>query len=470
MNRIFSLFLIEKHGHDGCFSSEFGSSRAHRTEVPFEGAIIVSTGHWKQPNMKCGRTWFSIALALAVLMLGSSLPANAASRRWVGTWMAPIQLTEPGNMPPAPGLSDSTLREIVHVTLGGSKIRVRFTNEFGTEPLILIAVHVAVPADTPAATPVVVPGTPGAVLPAIGNGAIKPNTDKALTFNGSDSVTIPVGTVVYSDPIDFHLVPYSDVALTVYVKDSSKHVTGHPSSRTTSFLVTGNKVADETLPDAVKFEHWYYASGIEVETKNNTASVVTLGDSITDGRGSIINGNTRWPDFLAKRFHANKKTSNISVLNAGIGGNAVLAGGLGPTALSRLDRDVLNQAGVKWVIVFEGVNDIGGRTPTLDQFITGFKKIIDRSHARGLRVYGATITPLGFYYTKDKEQVRSDLNNWIRTSGAYDGVFDFDAAVRDPANPTKLRAESDSGDGLHLNTVGYELLANAVDLSLFQGK
>jgi len=372
---------------------------------------------------------------------------------WVGTWGTSPQLTEPRNLPPPPGLTSNTLRQIVQVSIGGEKLRVRFSNVFGTNPVTMSSVHLAL---------------------AAGGSAIKTNTDRALTFQGKPSVTIQAGESVVSDPVDFVLTPLTDLAVAIEFGDTSAAVTGHPGSRTTSYLKSGDWVSASELSEAAKTEHWYILTGIDVVAKDASAAVVALGDSITDGRGSGTDKNDRWPDNLARRLQADKGLADIAVLNQGIGGNCVLHGGLGPTALSRFDRDVLSQSGVRWLIVLEGVNDIGGsrgtNSPVADELIAAYGKMIVQAHARNIRVYGATITPFGgsFYDRPGHETTRTTVNDWIRTSGKFDAVIDFDASVRDPQNPSHLSPAADSGDHLHPNEAGYKIMAEAINLDLFR--
>jgi len=251
-------------------------------------------------------------------------------------------------------------------------------------------------------------------------------------------------------------------------------VTGHPGSRTTSYLATGDRLAERALSGSTPTEHWYALSGLSVRADG--AAVVVLGNSIADGRGSGTDKNNRWPDNLARRLQGDTRTANVAVLNAGIGGNAVLRGGLGPTALSRLERDVLAQPGARWVILSEGVNDIGGARGAdssaivARQLIDAYGEIIRRARARGLRVYGATILPFGGsqYDRPEREAARQTVNAWIRDSGAFDAVIDFDVAMRDPSAPTRLLPSADTGDHLHPNEAGYRMMADAVDLELFR--
>lgn len=375
------------------------------------------------------------------------MPSN-----WIGTWMAAPQLTEPANLPPAPGFADVTLRQIVRVSLGGRQIRVRFSNEFGTAPLTLLSAHAAKPSR---------------------DGAIRAETDRPLTFQGKPSVTIPPGAAVASDPLSFDLPPLSDLAVTLHTRTSTSDITGHPGSRCTSYLCEGDHVSAPglmNLAGASSIDHWYFLSGVEIPAHSGAGAVVTLGDSITDGRGSPTNGNGRWPDYLAQRLQADRATADrVAVLNAGIGGNCVIRGGLGPPALARFDRDVLAQPGVRWLILFEGINDLGTRSAFGAQLIAAYKQIIARAKARGIRVYGATILPCGqsFYFTPELEAARQEINAWIRTGRGFDAVIDLDAALRDPAIPTQLSVKAESPDHLHPSGLGYKVLAEAIDLRLF---
>jgi lysophospholipase L1-like esterase len=376
---------------------------------------------------------------------------HAQDAIWVGTWGASPQLTEPRNLPPAPGLTSNTLRQVVQVSIGGKQLRVRFSNAFGTNPVTMSSVHLALSA---------------------GGSAIETDTDEALTFHGKPSVTIPARESVLSDALNFNLAPLSDLAVTIHFDGTSGDVTGHPGSRSTSYLQAGDAVSTADLPTAAQTQHWYILDGIDVEADNSSAAIATLGDSITDGRGSGTDKNDRWPDDLARRLQADESTVDIAVLNEGIGGNCVLRGGLGPTALSRFDRDVLSQSGVRWLIVLEGVNDIGGShdASVATNLIAAYDQMIEQAHAHHLRVYGATILPFGgsFYDGPAHEAARETVNQWIRTSDKFDAVIDFDAAMRDPQNPSHLLPAADSGDHLHPNEGGYKMMAEAIDLKLFR--
>jgi lysophospholipase L1-like esterase len=397
---------------------------------------------------------------IAILMLSLCGPlerAHADNGHWVGTWACGPQLTEPGNLPPAP-LANSTLRQFVRVSLGGKHLRARFSNAYGTNSVTMNSVHVALSAGSGSG----------------GDGDINTATDKALTFRGAPSITIPPGVVVFSDPFEFDLPPLTNLAVTIYFGTiSATTINGHPGSRTTSFIQSGNVVTAASLPAAATTAHWYIITGIDVLADDSSRAVVILGDSITDGRGSTTDGNDRWPDNLARRLNTNAATAAVAVLNQGIGGNAIF-GGLGPAAVARFDRDILNQSGVRWLIFFEGVNDIGGASaagsPALaTNLIAAYKQFIDKAHARNMLAYGATITPFGGngYFTVPHEAARQTVNTWIRTNNLCDGVIDFDAVVRDPVTLTNLLGAYNSGDGLHLNPAGYRAMADAINLALF---
>ncbi len=370
--------------------------------------------------------------------------------KWVGTWSTAQQLVESQNNPPSPGLSHNTLRQIVHVSLGSETVRVRFSNEFSSEPVTLNEVHMAV---------------------SLGQGMIDPNTDTLMTFAGEPNAIMSPGTTLLSAPFEFPLTPLSDVALTIYFGDTSADVTGHPGSRTTSYLWAGDQVHQEDFSQAVQTDHWYVIDRIDVKVTESAQAVVVLGDSITDGRGSGTNKQNRWPDELARRLQDYAETQEVAVLNAGIGGNAVLSGGLGPTALSRFYRDVIEPNSVQWLIILEGINDIGGSSgaEVAQELIDAYQQMIHAAHTHGIWVYGATLLPFGgsFYDSPLHETARQTVNDWIRTSEAFDAVIDLDQALRNPSQPTRLLPSADDGDHLHPSETGHWMMAEAVDVNLF---
>ncbi len=410
---------------------------------------------------KFGRLGVVLVAVLLIAELScASQPALTVdeSLAWLGTWSSAPMAAEARDLPPTPpGLAGSTLRQILHVSTGGKELRVRFSNTFGRSPLTIASAHIA---------------------RSTGTSTIDPGSDTPLRFSGTDSVIIPAGALVLSDPVKFDLAPLSDLAVTIYVTQTPDDITVHPASHCTSYLQRGEAVAAQEMPEASTTEHWYIVSGIDVRAPGPAEAIAALGDSITDGSGSTTNRNRRWPDFLARRLQADPQTRDIGVLNLGIGGNRVLNDGRGPNALARLDRDVLAQSGVRYLIVFEGINDIGTRRENPDpgiveatsgRLIAAFEQIIERAHSHGIRVHGATILAFegSFYFTPEREAERKEINDWIRNSGRFDAVLDFDAATRDPEKPTFLKSDVDSGDHLHLNDSGYEALADSIDLSLF---
>lgn len=389
------------------------------------------------------------------ILLCAAASAGAANSHWVTTWGCGPQLTEPHNLPPVP-LANSTLRQFVHTTIGGKRLRVRFSNAYGTNAVTINSAHVALAAGAGSAA----------------NGDVNVMTDKSLSFRGAPAVTIPAGETALSDPIDFALPTLTNLAVTIYFGDiSATTINGHPGSRTTSFIVASNAVSAASLPAASKTAHWYIITGVEVMADVSGKAIVVLGDSITDGRGSTTDGNDRWPDALAQRLETNAPTSGVAVVNMGIGGNGIF-GGLGPAALKRFDRDVLEQNGVRYLILFEGVNDIGSKNSsmaTATNLINAYERFARKAHAQNIRAYGATITPFGGsgYYSELHEAERQTVNDWFRTNTVFDAVVDFDAAVRDPSAKTNLLSKYDSGDHLHLGPAGYKAMAEAIDLKLF---
>lgn len=375
-----------------------------------------------------------------------------AKGHWVGTWGTAPQLVERHNNPPAPGLTNNSLRQIVQVSIGGKKVRLKLTNEFSKEPTEIKAIELSIAKSSGSSS------------------EINEASTVSLTFDGKQSVTIPAGGMIVSDAVKFPIGNRENVAITIHYGQTSPSVSGHPGSRTTSYLKEGNTT---DFTGAIRTDHWYNIQTLEVEASKKAGAVAILGNSITDGRGSTTNEQNRWADVLSRRLLANKATKNVGVLNMGIGGNCVLRGGLGPTGKDRYHRDLFGQEGVKWIILFEAVNDLGGArngVQTAERIIDVYKEIIDEAHQKGIRVYGATITPFkgNNYYSADHEKGRSTLNEWIRTTELLDGVIDFDQAVRNPQDPEAMQKEFlFENDWLHFNAKGYETMGSSIDLNLF---
>ncbi|MQY11174.1 hypothetical protein SRB5_12880 [Streptomyces sp. RB5] len=399
----------------------------------------------------------------------AAVPDSAG--HWLHTWASMPQLTEPGNMPPAPFtqpgrvLRDATLRQTVRVTAGGERIRLRFSNAFGGADLPITSVAVALPAGGQA-----------------GASAIEEGSSRRVTFGGASSVNVPMGAQMVSDPLPFAVKPGTNLTVTAYLADgqASESITSHPGSRTSSYLLAGDHTLAGDLPGAARADHWYFLSGVEVFAPGHASAVAVLGDSLTDGRGSTTNGNDRWPDLMLDQLQSHGGTADLALLNQAAGGNRVLDDGLGPNVLARLDRDVLSASGVEWLVVFEGVNDIGtaAATPGAQQAVVrellgAYEQIVVRAHAQGIKVYGATITPFGGNEGYDdaaglREASRAQVNEWIRHSGVFDAVLDFDEVTRDPANPRQLLPGYDIGDHLHMIPAGYRAVADSVPARLFR--
>ncbi|MBN9617340.1 MAG: GDSL family lipase [Acidobacteriales bacterium 59-55] len=403
------------------------------------------------------RTLPSLALLLFSLACLNPAAASAASPdHWVGTWAAaPVAQANPDAKI---GSADTTFREIVHVSIGGPAVRVILTNELGHESLTIGAADVALSA---------------------GGSEINPSAAGALTFNGRPSITIPPGALAVSDPVNLKLPPSSNLAVSIFVPAQTiSEVTQHSFADQTSYTAAGNVAGATTLTSPSEIESWPFLKGVDVKADNKAAAIVAFGDSITDGAHSTRNANARWPDVLARRLLAGKKTANLGVLNEGIGGNRILHDGYGPSALARFDRDVLAQAGVKYLIILESINDIGhAQDPhrpydvvSADDLIAGLSQLATRAHTHGIKVFGATLTPyVGAKYSSPAgEAMRSAINQWIRATSQLDGVIDFDKVTRDPANPTVFLPADDSGDNLHPGDAGYKAMGDSIDLKLFK--
>jgi len=401
-------------------------------------------------------------LATLVLCCGASAFA-AAPDHWVGTWAtSPVAAKNAGGKFGTESADGTTLRQIVHVSIGGSSLRVVLTNEFGEDPLTVSAAQIALSA---------------------GGGGIVAGSSVQLSFGGHPSVVIPPGALVVSDAATIKVAPLADVSVSLFVPDQPVSVISvHNGANATSYMVPGNAVTSATLTEAKPFYHWYFLKGLDVKADATSAAVVAFGDSITDGAHTTRDKNTRWPDVLAARLVADKKLPRLGVLNEGIGGNRILHDNTGPNALARFDRDVIAQDGVKYLIILEAINDIGHaydpKKPydvvSADDLIAGYVQMIERAHAHGIKVFGATLTPyVGAGYSSPAgEAVRQAVNSWIRTSGKFDGVIDFEKVTLDPKNPGAfLPAYNEQGtaapDHLHPNDAGYKVMGDSIDLGLF---
>ncbi len=397
-------------------------------------------------------------LAIVLSTQLSLAKPKATQQRWVGTWASsPLVDAHAGNAEQlaTPGEQQGvTLREVVHVSMGGETVRVRFSNVYGSGPLVISA---------------------AAIAQTLNGAAIVEGSSKPLTFNGQPSVSIPAGALVISDPAPFKLAPLSDATVSFYLPAPAGAITEHELGVATSYRIPGNLVANSTLDAPSTSTSWYYLNGIDTLAAADAGAVITLGDSITDGARSTNNTNRRWPDELARRLQADPKYRNLSVLNEGISGNKVLLDGAGVNALARFDRDVIAQSGAKYLLILEGINDIGrlhgapNAGLTAADLIFAFDQMIQRAHAHGIAVIGCTLTPYhgADYYTENGEAIRKAVNDWIRTSGAFDGFIDLEAAVRDPNHPDTFLPSVDPGDHLHPNDAGYKLMGDAIDLKLF---
>jgi lysophospholipase L1-like esterase len=396
--------------------------------------------------------------AIFALLCVAPVPAQTlATMPWVGTWAtAPLDGDPWHKIPTVVG---STLREIVHTSIAGKALRIRFTNEFGSEPLRIRSASVALSA---------------------GESAIQPSTLHIVTFGGQPAVIIPPGAEVFSDPVDLATQPFADLTVSIFLPlQRISSVSVHPSAQQINYIQTGDVIGAPRFNAPQTTPSWYFVKGVDVQPVTPQAgAIVAFGDSITDGAQAAENLNHRWPDKLAVRLHNNPATANLSVLNEGIGGNCVLINRVGPNALARFDRDVLAQAGVRYVILLEGINDIGmldePNMPdyhlTAQDLEQGLSQLAVRAHEQGIKVLGATITPYqgAAYATETGEQIREAVNTWIRTSGVFDGVVDFDKATRDPAHPLAFASQYDSGDHLHPKDEGYAAMADSIDLNLFR--
>jgi lysophospholipase L1-like esterase len=405
---------------------------------------------------------FSLLLLplLAIGFLNSAIAIAASTGHWVGTWVA-SPYAAPNRTDPSGkaqfGSTDATFREIVHISLGGSAARIILSNEFGPDPLTIGAAQIAL---------------------STGTSEIDSASAGALTFGGRPTITIPPGALAVSDPVNLKLAPFADVAVSLFLPAQPiQQISQHGFADQTNYVAEGNVVGAKTLESPKEIYSWPFLKGIDVETSDKAASIVTFGDSITDGAHSTRNANARWPDILARRLQANKKTSELGVLNEGIGGNRILHDNTGPSALARFDRDVLAQAGVKYLVIMESINDIGHATDpvkpydvvTAEDLIAGLSQLVTRAHTHGIKVIGATLTPFvgAKYQSPAGETIRQAINQWIRTTNQLDGVIDFDKVTTDLTHPGMFLPLDDSGDHLHPGDAGYKAMGESIDLNLF---
>ncbi len=409
--------------------------------------------------------------AFVVLILAGLAHGSEVSGRWVSAWSAAMHAPPPfPGLPPSPVFEQQTIRMVVRPTIGGERVRIRLSNAFGTSALKIGSAHIAL---------------------ASQEGKVVPETDCPLTFAGKPSISIPPGAPALSDAVDLKVSRFTEIAVSIFLPEKTASSTIHFWGQHKTYISgTGDFSGKTDIPNATTSASWYWLADVEVWASDQTGATVTFGDSITDGVGAAQGDYTDWPDLLANRLATEQAALSLAVVNEGIGGNRILRDGAGVNALARFDRDVLAQPGVVNLIVLEGINDIGWphmkpRLPngttmkeapfaselvSTQELILGLQQILECAHQHGIRVFGATLTPYegSDYYSEDGEETRQAVNQWIRSSGAFDGVFDFDAAVRDPNHPSQFREGYHSGDHLHPSAMGYKAMANAVDLTLLR--
>lgn len=400
---------------------------------------------------------------LLAAMVATTMAMPTQARPWVAGWTtSPLKPNGEQTLTEAQ-MRDTTIRQVVRLTIGGPAIRVRYSNRFGATPLRISGAHVALATGPAAAT-------------------TRPGSDRTLTFGGRAAVDIPAGADFWSDPVALPVTALADLAISTRFAELPRQQTGHPGARTQSWIAPGDRLGDSGFAGAAPVERWFQIAAVEVDAAPSARAIVALGDSITDGYGVKDGRNQRWTDGLARRLVANRATRGVAVLNHGIGGNCLLVECLGPNALARFDSDVLSQPGATHMILLEGINDLGGlareqpvsaeeRRAHVDRMIAGYAQIVARARAMGLKAIGGTVMPFmgNDYYHPDAmaEASRQAVNAWIRTPGNFDAVIDFDRVVRDPARPDRLLPAYDSGDHLHPSMAGYQAMADAIPLGLF---
>jgi lysophospholipase L1-like esterase len=409
-----------------------------------------------------------ITVTLVTVLLNltpASQDRDGRDDNWVATWGASPQSSAEGifGPPTPPQFNNLTMRTIARISVGGDQVRIRLNNGFGNSLITIGEVHLARHS---------------------GGGIIDPATDRTLLFGGRPAISIPVGASILSDPVSLDLPDLAELAVSIYLPNSTPAFASHATAIQTTYLSgagTGNLTAATAIPSPSTTQSRYFLAGIDVRALTETRAIVAFGDSITDGFLSTADANRRWPDRLAERLLARRRRPQLSVVNQGISGNRLLHDLLGPNLLSRIDQDVMLQPNVKFVILLAGINDIGlpssqianapfaNEAVTIEELIQAYRLIISRAHLKGLKIIGGTLLPYegSFYFTAEGEAKRQAVNEFIRHSGEFDAVIDFDRVMRDPAQPTRLLAIYDSGDRLHPNDAGYRAMADAIDLKIF---
>jgi len=446
-----------------------------------EERIVTAPHGWKVKARTVCAAALLLTAEVAPVISASGVPgpvlsagADQNAKQWIGTWATAAQPYIPSSLQT---FQNQTLRLIVHTSIGGTRIRIKISNTYGDGPLLIGGAHVA---------------------RRIAAAEIDPRFDRTLKFQGKSTTTVAKGSMVVSDPVDLDVSALSDLAISLFLPQRTEAKTSHSMARQTNYVSseTGDSTSVVKFPVAKTMQSWPFLTGVDVEASQGAAAIVAFGSSLTDGDGTTADANRRWPDVLAQRLQKNAEgKSEIAVLNEGIIGNRLLhdspkgtdnpfGAGLGEAGLSRFERDVLGQAGVKYVIVGLGINDIlfpafpftSGETVSVEDIVSGYRQLIARSHRKNIRVIGTTNPPfensafgqlVAAFYTPEREAVRQKVNDWIRSSGEFDGVADLDAALRDPGHPTQLLPAYDSGDHLHPNDTGCIAEANAIPLALF---
>lgn len=414
------------------------------------------------------RIAFMRVTAALFFTIAFTLIASGAEPHWVGTWEASPapQLGDESQMRAAKlEFQNQTLREIVHISIGGGRVRIRLSNAYGKDTVEIGAAHVA--------------------LHSQGAGIVE-GSDRALTFGGRPGISIPPDAPIVSDPVKLDVPALGDLVISIFVPKATAGAGIHYSAQQTSYIAAGDVSSASSIPDPITITSWVFLTGVDVVAPEPASAIVAFGDSITDGARSTVDANHRWPNFLANRLLGRDSKDELGVLDAGIGGNRILHDAatniqFGVNALARFNRDVIGQSGVKYVIVLEGINDLGhagtsapkSQTVSANEIEQGLQQMIARAHEKGLKIFGGTLTPFEGttypgYFTPEKEAKRKAINEWIRTSHAFDGVIDFDQAIRDPNHPDRMLPAYNGGDHLHPGDAGYKAMADAIPLSLFR--